>query len=62
VIVDSTGPSVSLADPGTVVSGSVALSASTGGGAVNVVFGLCCRRRDVDVCRLRHDRAVRHVV
>ena len=40
VTVDSTGPSVSLADPGTVVSGSLGLSASTGGGAVRVSFGV----------------------
>ena len=40
VTVDSTGPTVLLADPGTVVSGTVGVSASTGGGAVRVSFGV----------------------
>ena len=40
VTVDSTGPSVTLADPGAFVSGIVALTASTGGGAVRVAFGV----------------------
>ena len=40
VTVDSTGPSVTLTDPGAVVSGSVALTATTGGGAVRVAFGV----------------------
>jgi hypothetical protein len=40
VTVDSTGPSVTLADPGAVVSGTVSLAASTAGGAVRVVFGV----------------------
>ena len=38
--VDSTGPSVTLTDPGSVVSGTVGLSAVTGGGAVRVSFGV----------------------
>ena len=37
---DSTGPSVSLADPGAVVGGTVALTATTGGGAARVVFSV----------------------
>ena len=40
VTVDSTGPSVTLTDPGAVVSGSVSLTATTGGGAVRVAFGV----------------------
>ncbi len=40
VTVDSTGPSVTLGDPGGVVSGAVALTATTGGGAARVVFSL----------------------
>ncbi|MDQ3066537.1 MAG: Ig-like domain-containing protein, partial [Actinomycetota bacterium] len=40
VTVDSTGPSVNLADPGPVVSGSIDLSATTGGAAVRVSFGV----------------------
>ena len=38
--IDSTGPSVTLADPGAVLSGTVSLNASTGGGAVRVSFGV----------------------
>ncbi|MDX6439924.1 MAG: large repetitive protein, partial [Gaiellaceae bacterium] len=37
---DSTGPSVSLADPGAVVSGTISLTATTGGGAARVVFSV----------------------
>ena len=37
---DSTGPSVSLADPGAIVGGTIALSATTGGGAARVVFSV----------------------
>ena len=40
VTVDSTGPSVTLADPGAVVSGTVGLSAATSGGAVRVSFAV----------------------
>jgi len=40
VTVDSTGPSVTLTDPGAVVSGTVGLNVTTGGGAVRVVFGV----------------------
>ncbi|MHB1244732.1 MAG: Ig-like domain-containing protein, partial [Gaiellaceae bacterium] len=40
VTVDSTGPSVTLVDPGSVLSGTVAVSATTGGGAVRVQFGV----------------------
>ncbi len=40
VTVDSTGPSVTLTDPGAVVSGTISLAASTGGGAVRVAFGI----------------------
>ena len=40
VTVDSTGPSVTLTDPGAVVSGTVALDATTGGGAVRVQFAV----------------------
>ena len=40
VTVDSTGPSVTLTDPGAVLSGTVSLTASTGGGAVRVAFGV----------------------
>ena len=36
VTVDSTGPGVTLADPGAVLSGTVALTASTSGGATRV--------------------------
>ena len=38
--VDSTGPSVSLADPGAVVGGTISLTATTGGGAARVVFAV----------------------
>ena len=37
---DSTGPSVSLADPGAVVGGTISLTATTGGGAARVVFSV----------------------
>ena len=37
---DSTGPSVSLADPGAIVGGTISLSATTGGGAARVVFSV----------------------
>ena len=37
---DSTGPSVSLADPGAIVGGTITLSATTGGGAARVVFSV----------------------
>ena len=40
VTVDSTGPSVTLADPGAVVSGTVSLTATTGGGANRVQFAV----------------------
>ena len=40
VTVDSTGPSVTLNDPGAVVSGTVALTATTGGGATRVQFAV----------------------
>ena len=40
VTVDSTGPSVTLTDPGAVVSGTVALDATTGGGAIRVQFSV----------------------
>ena len=40
VTVDSTGPSVTLTDPGAVLTGTVALSATTGGGAVRVQFAV----------------------
>ena len=40
VTVDSTGPSVTLADPGAVVSGTVSLTATTGGGASRVQFAV----------------------
>ena len=40
VTVDSTGPSVTLSDPGAVLSGTVALGATTGGGAVRVEFSV----------------------
>ena len=40
VTVDSTGPSVTLADPGAVVSGTVSLTATTGGGAGRVQFAV----------------------
>ena len=35
---DSTGPSVSLSDPGAVVGGTISLNATTGGGASRVAF------------------------
>ena len=38
--VDSTGPSVAFADPGAVLAGTTALSATTGGGASRVVFAV----------------------
>ncbi len=38
VTVDSTGPTVTLTDPGAVISGTVALTATTGGGAAKVEF------------------------
>ena len=37
---DSTGPSVSLSDPGAVVGGTISLNATTGGGASRVVFSV----------------------
>ncbi len=37
---DSTGPSVSLADPGAIVGGTISLTATTGGGAARVVFSV----------------------
>jgi hypothetical protein len=37
---DSTGPSVSLTDPGAVVGGTISLGATTGGGAARVVFAV----------------------
>ena len=40
VTIDSTGPSVTLTDPGAVVSGTVSLTATTAGGAVRVAFGV----------------------
>ncbi len=40
VTVDSTGPSVTLNDPGAVVAGDVSLTTTTGGGATRVVFGI----------------------
>ncbi|HYK06325.1 MAG TPA: Ig-like domain-containing protein, partial [Gaiellaceae bacterium] len=40
VTVDSTGPSVTLADPGAVLSGAVSLAAATGGGAIRVQFAV----------------------
>ena len=40
VTLDSSGPSVTLTDPGTVLSGTVALGVTTGGGAVRVRFEL----------------------
>ncbi len=40
VTVDSTGPGVTLADPGAVLSGTVGLTASTSGGATRVSFGV----------------------
>ena len=40
VTVDSTGPSVTLADPGAVLSGTVSLAATTGGGAIRVQFAV----------------------
>ena len=40
VTVDSTGPSVTLTDPGSVLSGTVSLDATTGGGAVRVQFAV----------------------
>ncbi len=39
-IVDSTGPSVTLTDPGAVLAGTAALFATTGGGAVRVEFSV----------------------
>ena len=58
VTVDSTGPSVTLTDPGAVVSGTVSLAATTGGGAARVAFAVSpagCRHLDGD--RVRHERA-----
>jgi hypothetical protein len=40
VQVDSSGPSVTLNDPGTVVSGAISLTTTTGGGAARVVFAV----------------------
>ena len=40
VTVDSTGPSVTLTDPGAVLSGTVSLDATTGGGATRVHFAV----------------------
>ena len=40
VTVDSTGPSVTLTDPGAVLSGTVSLGTTTGGGAVRVQFAV----------------------
>ncbi len=40
VTVDSTGPGVTLADPGAVLSGTVSLAATTGGGAIRVQFAV----------------------
>ena len=37
---DSTGPSVSLSDPGAVVGGTISLNATTGGGASRVAFSV----------------------
>ena len=40
VTLDSTGPSVTLTDPGAVLSGTVSLGATTGGSAVRVQFAV----------------------
>ncbi len=56
---DSTGPSVSLADPGAIVGGTISLSATTGGGAARVVFSVSpAGSRHLDA-RLRTTRAPR---
>ena len=61
VTVDSTGPSVTLTDPGAVVSGTVSLTATHGRrrrpGRLRRLAG---RWRHLDGDRLRHERAVRH--
>ncbi|MGH3071841.1 MAG: beta strand repeat-containing protein [Gaiellaceae bacterium] len=40
VTIDSTGPSVTFTDPGAVLTGTIALGATTGGGAVRVQFAV----------------------
>ena len=60
VTVDSTGPSVTLTDPGSVVSGTVGLSAVTGRRrGARLLRRLPRRLRHLDRDRVRHERAVR---
>ena len=61
VTVDSTGPSVTLTDPGAVVSGTVALTAThRRRRRPRRLRSLARRCRHLDGDRLRHERAVRH--